>query len=931
VFSNRQQTHWHFVNVKLDGQDHNRSLYRRIAVGPQERLRTATDRLSMLDLGSLSGDLFGISPLTIQKRHDEAFDVEGVTKNFFEVYARVFARVESAIQGIGDTNRKRMFTQRLFNRLMFIAFIEKKGWLTFDGDSDYLHALWRSHAASSNDENFYESRLKLLFFSGLNRPGGSDPAYKHLIGNTPYLNGGLFEEDEDSRDPVIVIPNDAIDAILRDLFARFNFTVMESTPLDVEVAVDPEMLGKVFEKLVTGRHESGSYYTPKPVVSFMGREAIKGYLGSSLPAEDTNAVARFVDEHDLSGLRDPEAVLEALRRIKICDPACGSGAYILGLLQELLELRARLFARTKVDAATVYERKLEIIQNNVYGVDIDHFAVNIARLRLWLSLAVDHDDATPLPLPNLDFKIEVGDSLTAPSPEGVDFSGIMVTGFASPKAEQLQLAGMLPGRGVQLGFGDAQLPHYVERYLEAKREYLDAHAERKKELREEIGRLKAELKKWPRKGVTTITGFDWLIEFLEVFIDGGFDVVLANPPYVRQELIKDLKPALQRAYPSVYTGKADLYCYFYARAVQLLRCGGMLVFISSNKWFLASYGTLLRKYISDHCHVVSITDFGELPVFASAATFPMIFIAQKESPQEQRTIFTQVKTLEPPYPDLLTIVRNDGKSLPSDALKGNIWNLSSESTAGRLRIMESVGIPLRDYAKSAVYSGIKTGYNDAFWIDATTRQALIAADGLSAEVIKPLARGDDVRRWHIMDSGLYLIYTPPGFDINCYRAIKEHLLRFRPFLEKRAIAQPWWELQQAQNKSGAWTNPKIVYPFICKESRFTLDTDGIYSNMNTFILPSADLFLLGVLSSKIIWWYLQNNCAVLGDPHASGRLQLKRQYVERIPIPHASSHDRAAIAALVQKCLDAKGVNTQRWEQEINERVTWLYGLDVEE
>jgi len=414
VFSNRQQTHWHFVNVKLDGQDHNRSLYRRIAVGPQERLRTATDRLSMLDLGSLSGDLFGISPLTIQKRHDEAFDVEGVTKNFFEVYARVFARVESAIQGIGDTNRKRMFTQRLFNRLMFIAFIEKKGWLTFDGDSDYLHALWRSHAASSNDENFYESRLKLLFFSGLNRPGGSDPAYKHLIGNTPYLNGGLFEEDEDSRDPVIAIPNDAIDAILRDLFARFNFTVMESTPLDVEVAVDPEMLGKVFEKLVTGRHESGSYYTPKPVVSFMGREAIKGYLGSSLPAEDTNAVARFVDEHDISGLRDPEAVLEALRRIKICDPACGSGAYILGLLQELLELRARLFARTKVDAATVYERKLEIIQHNVYGVDIDHFAVNIARLRLWLSLAVDHNDATPLPLPNLDFKIEVGDSLTAP-------------------------------------------------------------------------------------------------------------------------------------------------------------------------------------------------------------------------------------------------------------------------------------------------------------------------------------------------------------------------------------------------------------------------------------------------------------------------------------------------------------------------------------
>jgi len=536
VFSNRQQTHWHFANIKLDSHDHNRSLYRRITVGPQERLRTATDRLSMLDLGSLSGELFGISPLTIQKRHDEAFDVEGVTKKFFEHYARVFARVEGAIVGIGAADRKRLFAQRLFNRLMFIAFIEKKGWLTFDGDPDYLEALWKAHANTSPVENFYETRLKRLFFSGLNRPGGSDPRYKHLIGETPYLNGGLFEEDDDSRDPAIVVPDDAIDAILHDLFAPFNFTVTESTPLDVEVAVDPEMLGKVFESLVTGRHESGSYYTPKPVVSFMGREAIKGYLDSSLPHETTEAIACFVDGHDPEGLKNPEVVLGALRRIKICDPACGSGAYVLGLLQELLELRACLFARTKVDANTVYERKLEIIQNNVYGVDLDLFAVNIARLRLWLSLAVDHDENRPLPLPNLDFKIERGDSLTAPSPAGYDFSSILGSGFAPQrKDEQLQFVGMLPPKGVQLGFGDDQLPRYVERYLDAKREYLDAHAERKKELREEIVRLKAELMELPRKGVAAMIGFDWLIEFLEVFLDGGFDIILANPPYVRAD------------------------------------------------------------------------------------------------------------------------------------------------------------------------------------------------------------------------------------------------------------------------------------------------------------------------------------------------------------------------------------------------------------
>jgi len=650
VFSNRQQTHWHFVNVKLDGQDHNRSLYRRIAVGPQERIRTATDRLSMLDLGSLNGDLFDISPLTIQKRHDEAFDVEGVTKKFFEHYARVFARVEGAIVGSGAADRKRLFAQRLFNRLMFIAFIEKKGWLTFDGDPDYLEALWKAHANTSPVENFYETRLKRLFFSGLNWPGGSDPRYKHLIGETPYLNGGLFEEDDDSRDPAIVVPNDAIEAILHDLFAHFNFTVTESTPLDVEVAVDPEMLGKVFEELVTGRHESGSYYTPKPVVSFMGREAIKRYLGSYLSYEHTDAVARFVDEHDPSGLRNPEAVLEALRRIKICDPACGSGAYILGLLQELLELRARLFVRTKVDATTVYERKLEIIQNNVYGVDIDPFAVNIARLRLWLSLAGDHDDDTPLPLPNLDFKIEIGDSLTAPSPEGVDLSGITVTGFAPPKAEQLQFVGILPERGVQLGFGDAKLPHYIERYLDAKRDYLSAHAELKKELRTEIGRLKTELKELPRKGVTLAGGFDWLLEFLEVFLEGGFDIILANPPYVRAdaqfkhihdneerqaaiEAWKKYRAALVRCdvYTTLYE-KWDLFIPFLERAYQLLRGDGQMIFIIPDAYNTAKYTRKSHNFFLHGAKIERIDFCSDIPLFNAGVRNTIVHFAKSASP-----------------------------------------------------------------------------------------------------------------------------------------------------------------------------------------------------------------------------------------------------------------------------------------------------------
>ena len=242
-----------------------RRLFRRITIGSHEKLRTASERLDKINLA----DAPDVAPNTIQKLHDDAFDVEPVTREFFHEYGRLFDEVEAAIKGIRDADRKHLFTQRLFNRLMFIAFIQKKGWLKFGGTADYLLALWKAHEhdKTTTEKNFYRDRLKPLFFFGLN--GGSQETdvaninrggfLKSLIGEVPYLNGGLFDEDVDDKDEKVEIPDAAIRAVLTDLFARFNFTVTESTPLDVEVAIDPEMLGKIFEELVTGRHETGSY------------------------------------------------------------------------------------------------------------------------------------------------------------------------------------------------------------------------------------------------------------------------------------------------------------------------------------------------------------------------------------------------------------------------------------------------------------------------------------------------------------------------------------------------------------------------------------------------------------------------------------------------------------------------------------------------
>ncbi|MGL6342360.1 MAG: Eco57I restriction-modification methylase domain-containing protein, partial [Waterburya sp.] len=283
VFSNEARSQWHFLNVKYDNSPQKRKLFRRISVkAGDNQLRTATEQLSLLDLESFNSN----SPLEIQKQHDQAFDVEVVTEKFFSEYKAIFEQVERLIQGINISDKKRLFTQKLFNRLMFIAFIQKKEWLQYNGQTDYLSALWKAYdREKTKQSNFYRDRLSHLFFSGLNNSSGiniidinNGGFLKDLIGTVPFLNGGLFEQDEEEKDSKILVPDECINSILHDLFQKFAFTVTESTPLDVEVAVDPEMLGKVFEELVTGRHESGSYYTPKPIVSFMCRESLKGYL-----------------------------------------------------------------------------------------------------------------------------------------------------------------------------------------------------------------------------------------------------------------------------------------------------------------------------------------------------------------------------------------------------------------------------------------------------------------------------------------------------------------------------------------------------------------------------------------------------------------------------------------------------------------------------
>lgn len=549
------------------------------------------------------------------------------------------------------------------------------------------------------------------------------------------------------------------------------------------------------------------------------------------------------------------------------------------MLHELFDLRECLFATKKLDSRSAHDRKLEIIQNNVYGVDIDPFAVNIARLRLWLSLVVEYVGEKPPPLPNLDYKIETGDSVCSLSPAGF-----------------------------QLGLRKS----LVDDFLTAKSEYMSAHHAHKLELRKKIRELRASISSWAHRSEA---GFDWPIDFAEVFLNDGFDVTLANPPYVRMELIKNLKPALRRNYPEVHAERADLYCYFYARSIELLRAGGMLIFISSNKWLKSAYGSKLRRYLVENASILSITDFGDLSVF-SANSYPMILVAAKGRNNWPVRV-TTIRTLDPPYPDLSQITRSQGRELNPTSLSKDEWKLEEAPLAS--------GRKLSEYVRTGVCRGIVSGLSEAFVLSDATKRELIRTNRRCGSFIKPFLLGKDIRRWSTAESLRWLLYTPHGCDLREAPEILDYLEKFKTQLKARATKQRWYELQQPQERFvRIFENPKIIFPDIAKEPRFTLDKSGYYFSNTAYAIPSDDLFLLGVLNSSTVETIYRTMSAQI----RGGYLRFFAQYVEKIPIPTTERADRQGIAGLVEQCLTKSGVACQAVEEEIDRRVARLFGLN---
>jgi type I restriction-modification system DNA methylase subunit len=711
--------------------------------------------------------------------------------------------------------------QQTIDRIVFLRICEDRGMEAYGG----LMAL-------RNGENVYK-RLFHLF-------NKADEKY----------NSGLFHfskekgrENCDNLTPSLQIDDKPLKDIFNNLYypeSPYEFSVLSA---DILGQVYEKFLGKVI-RLTAGhqakieekpevRKAGGVYYTPGYIVDYIVK----------------NTVGKLV-EGKKPGPRG------GVSHLTILDPACGSGSFLIGAYQFLLDWHRdeyindgpenwskgktpRIYQSRKGEWRLTTDERKRILLNNIYGVDIDHQAVEVTKLSLLLKVLEGEDKQSigkqmslfqERVLPDLSNNIKCGNSLIGPD------------------------------------FYDNQQMHLFDE--------------------EEIYRVNA---------------FDWNAEFAEIMKDGGFDAVIGNPPYVRQEGLTDLKPYFEKRF-SVYNGVADLYVYFIEKGVSLLRQGGFFSYIVANKWFRANYGKPLRQWMKQQ-HILEIIDFGDLPVFKQATTYPCIVVIQKKAPGPffRASI---IKTLN--FSDLQAHVRQYHHDVRQDTLDESGWSLANQNSQDVFDKLHKTGIPLGEYVDGKIYYGIKTGLNEAFVIDDATRQKLIADDPKSVEVIKPFLAGRDIKRYTPLVTEKHLILFPRGFTNTMtsaagrqwdlmqkeYPAIASHLEPFREKAEKRCDkGDYWWELRTCDYYD-EFEKPKIIVPAIVKSASYAYDTDGFYSNDKTTIIPTTNKYLLGLIGSKVLDYYMHS----ISSTKQGGYFEYKPMYISKLPIRTINFDDPADVA-----------------------------------
>ena len=1033
-----------FVHRRQHKHDPNRDVLGSVSlireINPTRPHRAHLDTLAALSLDNL---------LAWMSSHNRPYNFDGLLAAWLDTlntealnkrfYTELFGWFEWAVaEATFPTQEHKVLPPqehviRLITRLLFVWFLKEKGLVADDlFNETKISNLLNNYDRDSGDA-YYRAVLQNLFFATLNtemdqrgfsttkhsthrnfsryryQAAINDPAaLLGLFAQTPFINGGLFDcldSEEGIREggyridcfsdnarhyAKLSLPNRLFFDPQRGVFPllkHYKFTVEENTPVEQEVALDPELLGKVFENLLaaynpetqaTARKQTGSYYTPRPVVDYMVDEALLASLAQKCRPTDGDAKFwqerlryllnyedAFSDADELFDADEAHGIVRAIADLTVLDPAVGSGAFPMGVLHKLTLALRRIDpdntrwqalqkerARQRTDAAFEtkdqqerdaellaisdtfekysgdFGRKLYLIQNSIFGVDIQPIACQIAKLRFFISLAIEQEpDKTAnnfgiKPLPNLETRFIAADTLLTLRGERMLTSG---------KAQSLE----------------RQLLENRERHFHAttRRKKLE-YKKKDKRLREELAKALEGIG-FPADDANKIAQWDpydqnakadWFDAEYMFGNRDGVDVVIGNPPYV--QLQKDggkLGRLYKEAGFETFARTGDIYQLFYERGCQLLTpSSGLLAYITSNSWLRAEYGKATRRYFAERHTPLRLLEMGK-DVFANAIVDTSVLIARSGTSDEtgkavdlDRLSDTGAHHYSPLPPD----ENQWGELRPNGAMP---WSILSPVEQSIMDKMEAVGTPLKEWDVTINY-GIKTGYNDAFVIDDATRQALIAEDLNSAEIIKPILRGRDIQRYQAGWAELWLIDSHNGYgdipavDINDYPAVKNHLAGFDSQLQKRRDkGRTQYNLRHCAYHED-FTKEKLFWMDMSKRGRFAYSDSEMYCNNKGFVMTGESLkYLCALLNSALITWLIKNTARTTGV----GLTQWEKFAVERLPIPRINTAKQRPFVRLVDRILEAKdadpAADTEEMEAEIDRLVYGLYGLTEEE
>lgn len=917
------------------------------------------------------------------KQLQERFSVEVVNKQFYASVANLFTKLVGGERGaarhpgllkinslVSQDVEHQEFAVRLIGRIIFSWFLKEKKSAT--GVPIVPSELLSLDAVASNAD-YYHSVLEPLFFELLNKrvERRHESLREAPFSTVPYLNGGLFSPQRGdfynqnsfngAGTPGLTHIPDEWFKELFDVLNQYNFTVDENTSYDVDLSIDPEMLGRIFENLLaeinpetgeSARKSTGSFYTPREIVDYMVDSSLLEFLKSKTGADEGKLKALIswgITDDEQNSLTDSEKekVVSALASLTILDPACGSGAFPIGILQKVVYVlqqvdeRAELWLQNQLRTITSpelrrdieekyrnenydYLRKLGVIRESIFGVDIQTIATEISKLRCFLTLIIeeDVDDTTEnrgiRPLPNLDFKFVTANSLIG-----------------------------LPASNSAKGLNLFEDTSHIDRLKDIRGRYFGADADERARLQVEFKNLQMDMlrSRIVTGGATsdlynTLSDWDpfkhdkteWFDSEWMFGVD-KFDIVIANPPYFQLQKHRSVADKLSELNYLTFSRSTDIYCIFFEMGLRNLKENGVLSYITSNSWLKTKYGKVLRELLVKNYDPRYIINFDNAQVFETAIVESSISIIKNE-PFNNSLMAADV-SVDGNTLDITNYLKENSSRINNPSPEG--WIIGSDEDSHLRLKLEQSSVPLKQWNQH-IYIGLLNGLNEAYVIDTATKNRIVAENPSAIDIIKPMLRGRDVQQYQYNWPGMWMINAHNGIknklqrvDVEKdYPAIYKHLLPYKDKLEVRKNRGVHWTNLRNCVYFEEFNKPKIIWGELSDKPKFAYDNKGYMAEATLFALVGDNLkYLLGVLNSKLALWYFQQ----IATSSGMGTSRWKKYKIESLPIARITGNNQALVQQIEDKVSTAIELKTDRQQiqNEIDALVYKLYELTPEE